>query len=185
MDWIQTIDERTYAWFHGVRGQSSSVHVLALEITALGSNVVAALVVLFALGLLLGLRRYRMAVLVLVSFLAAVAATEIAKRVVARPRGPDALDALGRRVLTGSFPSGHAVLSAAVYFTLALVAARFCPRRGVRVYLVTASLILALLVGVTRLYLGFHYVTDVVGGWIIGLALAGACHLANPRGRPG
>jgi hypothetical protein len=74
----------------------------------------------------------------------------------------------GTHALTTSFPSGHAMSAAAVYGTVALLAARLTPRRRVRVAVVAAAVVVALLVAFSRLYLGVHYPTDVIAGLVVG-----------------
>jgi len=71
-----------------------------------------------------------------------------------------------------SFPSGHALLGAAIYVTLALVLADWLRRPRERLLVVAASLLLVLGIGASRLYLGVHYVMDVAAGWLAGLGLA-------------
>ena len=76
-------------------------------------------------------------------------------------------------VLTSySFPSGHALGSTAVYVTLALLVSRQLARRRGRFLLVGAAVLLAGLIGFSRLYLGVHYLSDVAAGWAGGLGCA-------------
>jgi undecaprenyl-diphosphatase len=71
-----------------------------------------------------------------------------------------------------SFPSGHAMMSAVIYLTLGTLLAQLCPRWRERTYVLTVAGVLAVLIGLTRLYLGVHYPTDVLAGWTVGLAWA-------------
>ena len=73
--------------------------------------------------------------------------------------------------------TGHATFAAVIYLTLGALLARFTERRRTRVYLVGLALSLTFLVGVSRLYLGVHYPTDVVAGWCVGLVWALSCWL--------
>jgi undecaprenyl-diphosphatase len=73
---------------------------------------------------------------------------------------------------SGSFPSGHSASAAAVFLTLAALIASRTSDRGVRRYLFFVATTLALLVGASRVYLGVHYPTDVVGGLAFGSAWA-------------
>ena len=80
---------------------------------------------------------------------------------------------------TTSFPSGHAMMSAVVYLTSGTLLAQLCPRWRERVYVITVAGVLTVLIGLTRLYLGVHYPTDVLGGWSVGLAWALASGLVG------
>jgi undecaprenyl-diphosphatase len=74
-----------------------------------------------------------------------------------------------------SFPSGHSMLSAAVYLTLGLVASRFVPRRRLKALLLTSAILVTGAVGASRVYLGVHWPTDVLAGWAVGAAWALVC----------
>jgi undecaprenyl-diphosphatase len=71
----------------------------------------------------------------------------------------------------------HSMMSSVVYLTLAVLLARTMKRRRVKIYLVSAALFLSFLVGLSRVYLGVHYPTDVVAGWAGGTAWALLCWL--------
>ncbi|MFZ7127636.1 MAG: phosphatase PAP2 family protein [Desulfobacterales bacterium] len=81
------------------------------------------------------------------------------------------------RVVTYSFPSGHAMLSAVVYLTLGVLLAYSEPRRRFKIYFMSVAALLAVLVGLTRIYLGVHFPTDVLAGWIAGAVWALCCLL--------
>ncbi len=76
-----------------------------------------------------------------------------------------------------SFPSGHSMISAAVYLTLSVVIARALPTRRLRVFAVLTGVVLTMVIGLSRIYLGVHYPTDVLAGWTAGAAWALFCGL--------
>jgi undecaprenyl-diphosphatase len=146
------------------------------DITALGSNFVLTFITLAVIGYLLMTRRAAAALLVLASVAGGTLAGTLLKIVFARPR-PD-LVPHGAEVYTASFPSNHAMLAAATYLTLGALLARFEPSWREKAYFLGLSVLLALLVGMSRVYLGVHWPTDVLAGWAAGAAWAMAVWVA-------
>jgi undecaprenyl-diphosphatase len=147
------------------------------DLSALGGQTVLTLVVVFAVGLLLSLRRYRTAGFVLVAALGGYLLAVGLKSLVGRPRPVGGLI----QVSGNSFPSGHSMLSAIIYLTLALIVSTVILRWRVRLYIIGSALVLVGLIGISRLYLGVHYLTDVAAGWLVGLAWAIACRWVEKR----
>lgn len=87
-------------------------------------------------------------------------------------------------VTSASFPSGHAMNSAIVYLTLAALVARTQPKRAVRIYMQAAAVLLTLIVGCSRVYLGVHWPSDVLAGWCAGGVWALLCSFALHRYLP-
>jgi undecaprenyl-diphosphatase len=147
----------------------------ALDITALGSGWVLGLVVLATSGFLFLQGMRRTALFVFVASAGGWLLNNALKQVFQRPR-PDVVPHL-REVLTLSFPSGHAMTSAAVYLTLGALLMRIGEGRATKVYCMAVAMFVTILVGVSRVYLGVHYPTDVLAGWLSGLSWALFCWL--------
>jgi undecaprenyl-diphosphatase len=98
------------------------------------------------------------------------------KHIFARPR-PEAVTHLSY-VYTSSFPSGHSMLSATVYLTLGSLLMRFQPKRRLKFYYLFIAVMLTVIIGISRVYMGVHYPTDVLAGWTAGLVWALICWLA-------
>jgi len=145
------------------------------DVTALGSATVLTLVTVACAGYLLMRKQYGMLVLLAVATVGGQLVSLLLKGLVDRPR--PAFDSGVGYVATSSFPSGHSMLSAVVYLTIgALVARASSPYRD-KVYVLTLAMLVTLLVGVSRVYLGVHYPTDVLAGWSIGVIWALLCWL--------
>jgi undecaprenyl-diphosphatase len=149
----------------------------ALDITALGSATVLGLVVAGVCGFLLlqGLTRH--ALFILVASAGAWWLNAALKMAFGRPR-PAVVPHL-REVMTLSFPSGHAMISAAIYLTLGALLMRISDKRVTRLYCMGVAMLATLLVGASRVYLGVHYPTDVLAGWMVGLSWALLCWCAE------
>lgn len=142
----------------------------ARDVTALGGGTVLTLVTLGVCGFLALVHRFRSMLLVLGSTVGGALLNTVLKELFARPR-PTVVPHLAE-AYAPSFPSGHAMLSAIVYLTLGAMLAQLIERRRLKVYVLGVALLLSFLVGLTRVFLGVHYLTDVVGGWMAGLAWA-------------
>lgn len=144
----------------------------ARDVTALGSFSCLGLLFLATLGFLILQRRRNLALLVTAAVLGGAALSTILKLGFDRPR-PDIQHAA--RVFTSSFPSGHAMLSAITFLTLGALLTRIKSDLRLKVYFIGLAIFLTILVGVSRVYLGVHYPSDVLGGWLMGAAWALLC----------
>lgn len=143
------------------------------DITGWGS-VVTVVFLTLAVALYLALSdKRRVALFVLAAVGGGELVSTVLKLFYSRPR-PD-LVPHGMEVFTASFPSGHAMMSAIAYLTLALLLARVTPGRRVSVLVVTLGIAITVLVGVSRVYLGVHWPSDVLAGWCVGAAWAALC----------
>jgi undecaprenyl-diphosphatase len=128
-------------------------------------------------------RRLKAAIILLAVFLAAHGLNNGVKTLVARPR-PHPVNAVINVPSSYSYPSGHALESTALYVSFAFLAAPLLTRRSLRVLMIGASLLLVFLIGVSRVYFCVHFVTDVIGGWAAGMALALAAAWLDQRLSP-
>lgn len=145
------------------------------DLTALGGVAVLSLTTAFVAGYLLIVRKYHAMWLVLAATLGGLLISTLLKHLIDRAR-PDLVPHLSH-VYTSSFPSGHSMLSAVVYLTLGALLTRLASERRVKLYFLAAALLLTFLVGVSRVYMGVHYPTDVLAGWTAGLVWALLCWL--------
>jgi undecaprenyl-diphosphatase len=152
------------------------VEEMMRDFTALGSTGVLILVVLAVGGFLAMARKGHAALTVLVAVSSGVLLSQTMKWAYARPR-PE-LVPHGAEVYTASFPSGHSMMSAVVYLTLGALLARTQSDQGVKIYILSVAVILTVLVGTSRVYLGVHWPTDVLAGWALGGVWALLCWLA-------
>jgi len=157
----------------------------ARDVTALGSYAVLGIVLASVLAYLLMMRRRAAALWVAVSTVGGVVLSNVLKLSFERPR-PD-LVTHAARVFTSSFPSGHATLSAVIYLTLGALLASLQTSRRLKIFFLGIAIAITILVGVTRIYLGVHYPTDVLAGWCVGAGWAAICwtvfHWLQQRGR--
>lgn len=153
------------------------LEIAALDITALGGATVLGLTVFAIVGFLALQGLYRNAAFVFLASVGGWLLNDLLKELFARPR-PQVVPHL-REVMTLSFPSGHALTSAAVFLTLGALLMRVAERRLVKYYCMFVAMLATLLVGSTRVYLGVHYPTDVLAGWLIGVSWALFCWLVE------
>jgi undecaprenyl-diphosphatase len=142
------------------------------DLTALGSFVVLAIIVTATVLHFLLRGRPGYAAYLLACVLAGTALSNGLKLVFNRDRPAWADTA---RVFTASFPSGHATLSAVVYLTLGVLLAEATTQKSLQVFYIAFAALLVVAIGITRVYLGVHYPTDVLAGWSLGTAWALLC----------
>jgi undecaprenyl-diphosphatase len=152
------------------------VEEMMRDFTALGGVGVLTLLTLIVVGFLALARKRRAALLVTVAVVGGILLSSMLKWGFARPR-PDLVPHIGV-VYTQSFPSGHSMLSAVVYLTLGALLARTQASPRLKIYLLGVSAAATLVVGISRVYLGVHWPTDVLAGWALGAGWAMLCWLA-------
>ena len=146
------------------------------DVTALGGIGVLAFITLAVAGFLALQRKTHAALFVVLAVGGGQLLSTLLKVGFDRPR-PD-LVPHGAMVSTASFPSGHSMMAAITYLTLGALLARVQPRRRLKLYLLGLAMLLTVAVGVSRVYLGVHWPTDVLAGWALGAAWALLCWAA-------
>jgi undecaprenyl-diphosphatase len=149
------------------------LRIMFRDITSLGGYAVVTLITLAVIGYLLMDGKRGAALWVLASVGGGAVLSSLLKLGIDRPR-PDLVAHLVE-VNTASFPSGHATLAAVTYLTLGALLSRVEARRRAKIYVLTVALALTFLIGISRIYLGVHWPTDVVAGWCVGSAWAMLC----------
>lgn len=163
---VDGVDNRVLSWFASHRSRPLTDFFEA--VTALGSWT---LVVVLGAGLAISfllIRRPGLAGALAASCAGGWLLSSTLKMIVMRPRPPAAFRLTEHA--SYAFPSGHTIAGFAFFVALALLAATHIPRRGVRLFIVGWALGVGTLVGVSRLYLGAHYLSDVIGGALVGTA---------------
>jgi undecaprenyl-diphosphatase len=149
------------------------LELMMLDLTAIGGPTVITLVVAAVVGFLWLQTRYRTALVVAAAAVSGEAVNHLLKLLFMRPR-PDIVPHL-RDVSTASFPSGHAMESAIVYLTLGVMLMRVAERRITKIYCLGIAILVTLLVGISRVYLGAAWYTNAAmivaffitsAGWI-------------------
>ncbi len=131
------------------------------------------LLVLFVVVFELLSGRRRTAVLVVVATLGGLGLSMFLKELFGRER-PTAVPHLMVES-SASFPSGHSMLSSVVYLTLGALLARTTPSLKIKTVIITTAFFITFLIGLSRVFLGVHYPTDVAAGWTAGTAWALLC----------
>lgn len=149
------------------------------DITGLGSMIVLVMVTAAVVLYLLLVHRGREALMILVAVGGGQIVSSLLKLGIDRPR-PELVSHLVH-VQTLSFPSGHAMMSAVTYLTLGVMLAGIALGKVAKAYVLFIAVLITLMVGVSRVYLGVHWPSDVLAGWCAGFAWAMLCWLLARR----
>ncbi|WP_419815053.1 phosphatase PAP2 family protein [Glacieibacterium sp.] len=141
-----------------------------IDFTGFGDVTGLTLVTIAAAGYLIAARRYRTALFLSGAAISGSVIGGVLKAFFARPR-PDVVPHLVQ-VTNLSFPSGHALNSAVIYLTIGLILARSATDRRVQRYIHGVAIFMTTGLGISRIYLGVHYPSDVLAGWLAGAAFA-------------
>jgi len=149
------------------------VEELARDVTGLGSVAVLAFLTLTSAGFLLLQRKWQLAIYLVCAVATGVIGSTVLKWGFDRPR--PGLVAHGHAVYTSSFPSGHSMMSAVVFLTLGVLLATTQTKRVMQIYILSIAVLGTVAVGISRVYLGVHWPTDVLAGWLAGTGWALLC----------
>jgi undecaprenyl-diphosphatase len=179
---LEPMDEAFFTWLRaGTEGAPKWFGEAVRDVSSLGSLSITIGLSLFV-GAYLALRgRFRAALHVVLAAGGAIALGMGLKIPFDRPR-PDAL-LHASQVFTKSFPSAHATVAAGVLLTLGALAAREVKRNTARVFLIGGALLITVLIGLSRIYLGVHWPSDIFAGWALGIAFACLLWLAMAERR--
>ncbi|HEX6984573.1 MAG TPA: phosphatase PAP2 family protein [Planctomycetaceae bacterium] len=147
------------------------------DVTALGGETVLALITVVVCFYLALSGRRDLSLFAAASVVGGTVLMFALKDLFARPR-PELVPHILVSVSSGSFPSGHAMGSAIVYLTLGAMLTESAPTWRLKAYVMTVAVLLTLLIGSTRVFLGVHYPTDVLAGWALGFVWAYTCRTA-------
>lgn len=165
----QAFDEAVLRWFEGMR--TPGLDKAMLEITTLGSGLVLVVIVLVASVFLWQTQHKWSVYLLLLGTLGGKLLNTILKLSYERPR-PTIVESV-TDVYSASFPSGHAMSSMVVYGSVAYLVGRLEAKHGLRYTTWIFAAIAIILIGISRMYLGVHYPSDVIAGFIAGIAWLG------------
>ncbi len=170
----QRFDDAILLWLN--RHASPTLDMLALQITAVGNGLTVAVIGLVACAFLWAMRERVGVLLLAIAVLGGDLFNRALKGAFARPR-PELfmLETPFARPLSASFPSGHATASMVLYLVLAYLLARLGGRGPFRWIVIAVAGILILLIGLSRMYLGVHYPSDVLAGYLFGFVWAAFC----------
>lgn len=177
------VDEGLLRWLRGATGGGAwwqrDLRLLMHDLTALGDPPMLVLVVLATAAVLVAAQRRRLA-LAVVAITALGALTGTLLKLLfdrARPAIVPHLVEVG----SPSFPSGHAMQSAVIYLTVATLVVRAEADARVRRTVLALAIGLVLLIGASRVYLGVHWPSDVLAGWLVGAAWAAGASVVTRR----
>jgi undecaprenyl-diphosphatase len=172
---LESFDHGSAVRINSLIASHAAVVTVVKAVTSLGSDLVLSAIIGLAVIFLLVRRRWRLALYLIVSSAGALALDPILKALIGRLR-----PVLAHPIAHGtgnSFPSGHALGSMVCYGAILLVFLPAARGRWRSVFIVGTAVLVAL-IGISRILLGVHYLSDVVGGWAIGITWLGVTSFA-------
>lgn len=163
----------------------SWVTTMMRDITSLGSGTVIVLFTFITIGYLLLQKNFRWLWIILIATIGGALLVWGLKEFIGRTRPTVVTHLIEEKSF--SFPSGHSMMSAIVYLTQSALLAKIEKSRKTKIYIISVALVLTFLIGISRIYLGVHYPTDVLAGWVAGISWALLCwyfaYLLEGRGK--
>lgn len=167
-DGVAALDRPTLQAAEALRTPLANTLVQAY--TTLGGGVgMPVLATLVAAGLALSWRQWTPVLLIGATAAGSLTLTVVGKAVVGRVR-PPLIDAVAPYEISASFPSGHTLNSVALAGTVAYLLVRRQHRKRARILTILCATVFAVTMGLSRVYLGHHWLTDVLVAWALGLA---------------
>ena len=167
-----------------VAHRTAALGATATAMTALGSFRVVAVVAALIAGLLVWRTRNLLQPLtLLITVVETGSIVYLTKEVVGRDRPPVA-SLVGPPALDPSFPSGHTTSGTVVWVLGAMLLASTLTRRWARRLVTVTGILLGVVIGLTRVYLGYHWASDVLGGWLLAIAICATALYLAARLRP-
>jgi len=180
---LEPLDDAVFHWLRGNVSTAPPWFPEAVrDVSSLGSLSILIGSSTIAAAYLLLTGQPRAAIYVAVAAAGGIALGMGLKTPFDRPR-PDLL-MQETRVFTQSFPSAHGAVSAAVLLALGGLIAGDRNTRGERIFIIGMTVAVIILIGLSRIYLGVHWPSDVLAGWALGTAWACACWLTLSGKRP-
>lgn len=162
---VGSVDESIRRYFLGVHLPSRVAEAIR-DLTALGGYAILTILIVMSVLSLLALQMRREAWLIAVTAIGGTIVSQLLKLIFARDR-PELAGHL-TAVHTASFPSGHSMMSMAIYLSLSRLAARHTRVDSARFLFLIAGIVIPMMVGLSRVILGVHWLTDVLAGWSLG-----------------
>ncbi len=165
---VAGLDRPVLDWM--IRRRSPGLNTLVTDFTNLGGTVIMPVIAtVAAIALALWWRRWTPILLMAVATAGSLALTVIGKAGIDRSRPPHRL-AVAPFETSPSFPSGHTLNSWVIFLLIAFLISCRAGSRGWRITVTGLALVLAVAMGLSRVYLGQHWLTDVLVGWTLGSA---------------